>query len=100
MNGPVDKVAMTTAILGVVGVATLLIALLAQWLGERQRDWFKFTVHFFFGALVGALLGLRAWGRSSFALSTSFVPGLLIIAGGALLVGLIAGVLSNSGWDE
>jgi hypothetical protein len=66
----------------------------------HKRDWFKFWVHFFVGALLGAFLGFRAWGRSSYAFSTSMLPGAAFIGGGALVVGLIAGLLSNTGWDE
>jgi hypothetical protein len=33
-------------------------------------------------------------------MSTSWLPGIAFIGGGALLVGIIAGVMANSGWDE
>lgn len=65
-----------------------------------KRDWSKTWIHAFFGAVVGAFLGLRAWGRSSEADSTSWLPGIAYISGGALLVGIIAGLAAESGWDE
>jgi hypothetical protein len=66
----------------------------------HKPDWFKFGVHFVFGALLGSFLGCRAWGRSDYAFSTSILPGFAFIGGGALVVGLIAGFLSHTGWDE
>ena len=65
-----------------------------------KRDWFKIWVHFFFGAIFGSVLGLKAWGRSTYASSPSMWTGVAFIGGGALLVGLIAGVMAESGWDE
>ena len=65
-----------------------------------KYDWFKFWVWFFFGALFGAVLGVRAWGRSSAAMVHSMRPGLAIILVWALVLDLIAGFLSNSGCDE
>jgi len=65
-----------------------------------KYDWFKFGIHFFCGAILGAFIGLRAWGKSGYAFSSSWMPGVCFICGGALIVGLIAGVISNSGWDE
>jgi ABC-type Mn2+/Zn2+ transport system permease subunit len=65
-----------------------------------KRNWFKTCVHAFCGAVLGAFLGLRAWGRSHDALSTSWLTGVAYIGGGALLVGLIAGLAAESGWDE
>ena len=66
-----------------------------------KRNWAKTWIHVFVGAVVGALIGLRAWGRSfDAALSTSWLPGLAYIGFGALLVGMIAGLAAESGWDE
>ncbi len=65
-----------------------------------KRDWFKTWVHAFFGALLGAVLGFRAWGRSAEAFSTSWLPGVAYIGGGAVLVGVIAAAAAESGWDE
>jgi hypothetical protein len=67
---------------------------------KPRRDWFKFWTHGFFGALAGMLLGLRAWSTSDHASSTSWWPGFFYVTCGALLTGLIAGLLSDSGWDE
>jgi hypothetical protein len=67
---------------------------------KRKPDWAKVCVHFFFGALLGAFLGFRAWGRSGYARSSSMAPGVVYVLGGALIVGLIAAALSHTGWDE
>jgi hypothetical protein len=67
---------------------------------ERKRNWYKFWVHFFFGAMLGASFGLRVWSRSSYAASTSALPGVVFVGGGALLAGLVAGALADTGWDE
>jgi hypothetical protein len=70
-------------------------------MGEYPKwNWSKFWIHFFCGALLGAFGGCRAWSRSSSALSTSFTPGIMYIVGGALVLGLIAGAASYTGWDE
>ncbi len=65
-----------------------------------QRNWFKIGVHAFCGAVVGAMIGLRVWLRSHDAVSPSLWPGVIYIGGGALVVGLIAGLAAESGWDE
>jgi len=57
-------------------------------------------VHFACGAALGVFVGCRAWSRSSQAMSGSMWPGVLFMAGGAVLVGLFAGGMSNTGWDE
>ncbi|MGV3530887.1 MAG: hypothetical protein ACO1QR_00850 [Chthoniobacteraceae bacterium] len=63
----------------------------------RERDWLKFRVHFVCGAILGAFIGLKWWAHSDYASSTSWVPGVLFIGGGAILFGLIAGVASDRG---
>ena len=63
-------------------------------------DWGKFWVHFACGAVLGVFVGCRAWARSSHALSGSMWPGVLFMAGGAVLVRLLAGAMSNTGWDQ
>ena len=60
---------------------------------RRNRDWLKFWVYFFIGAFFGAFAGLRFFWP--FAASTSAIPVIAFIAGGALLGGLIAGALSD-----
>jgi hypothetical protein len=65
-----------------------------------KYDWFKFWVWFICGTLFGASLGLRTWGRSDFAMEPSMRHGSILILISALIVGLIAGFLSNSGCDE
>ena len=63
---------------------------------ERLKtDWFKFRVRFVLGACLGAIGGLGAWGRSDYAQSASFLPGLLFVSGGALLCGLLAACLAD-----
>jgi hypothetical protein len=66
--------------------------------GTRKPDWLGFAVQFAFGAVLGAVLGLRWWSKSSYALSTSPVPGVLFIGGGALIFGLIIGMLRDDFW--
>ena len=44
--------------------------------------------------------GVTKTALREFALSTSSLPGVAFIGGGALLVGLIAGFMAESGWDE
>jgi UDP-N-acetylmuramyl pentapeptide phosphotransferase/UDP-N-acetylglucosamine-1-phosphate transferase len=57
----------------------------------------KFWVHFFCGALLGALCGFFVWGRSSYSSSASLMPGSVFVGGGALLLGLTAGIESDTG---
>jgi len=64
---------------------------------EQNRDWLKFAIHLFFGALLGAFVGFVAWGKSSYHSSTSMLPGVIFIGGGALLFGVAAGVAAHSG---
>ncbi len=64
---------------------------------QRRRDWLKFWIHFFCGALLGAIAGFTAWGRSSYGESTSFLPAVVFVGGGAILVGLIAGAAADTG---
>lgn len=68
--------------------------------GQDKFDWPGFCIHFFFGALVGVVVGFRCWTRSDWALSTSATPGVLIVSGGALLVGLLAGLAKDDFWSE
>jgi hypothetical protein len=65
-----------------------------------KRDWSKIWIHVFFGALLGAFLGFRIWSHSDDALSTSWLPGIAYIGGGALFIAVIAGLAAESGWDE
>jgi hypothetical protein len=68
--------------------------------GQNNFDWPAFCIHFFFGALVGAAIGVRCWMRSDWALSPSATPGVLIVSGSALLVGLLAGLAKDAFWSE
>jgi 2-amino-4-hydroxy-6-hydroxymethyldihydropteridine diphosphokinase len=63
-------------------------------------DWFGFWVHFLFGAIVGGLLGFYIWGQTSSALSSSWIPGLLLISAGAVLGGFIAGCFQEGFWEK
>jgi uncharacterized membrane protein len=65
---------------------------------KPKRDWFKFWMYFCFGAVFGALVGLRVWFRSKYA--RDWFPGIMLILGGALVWGFIAGFFSNSRWNE
>jgi len=64
----------------------------------RKIDWLGFAVQFVFGAVLGAVLGFHWWARSSYALSTSSIPGILFIGGGAVAFGVIAGCLRDDLW--
>src|SRR5438552_1157778 len=62
---------------------------------ERPFDWFRFAVQFFFGALFGGLFGFYL---SAHADSRSTVW--LATLGGALVVGLIAGLWGDRFWES
>ena len=64
----------------------------------RKLDWLGFAVQFVFGAVLGAALGFRWWARSSYALSTSAIPSIIFIGGGALVFGVIIGCLRDDFW--
>lgn len=97
-----QTISLVCGLVGIIGVLTLLGALLYQWWINRdqERDWFKFGIHSFFGALVGALLGCRVWGSSFHAISISMPALISLVCLTALVIGLIAGALSQTGWDE
>jgi hypothetical protein len=63
----------------------------------RERDRLKFWIHFFCGAFFGALSGFFAWARSSYVSTTSLMPGVVFLGGGALFLGLVAGAASENG---
>ena len=63
-------------------------------------DCLGFWVHFAFGLIVGALIGLYVWARSDWRLSTSFLPGLCFIGGGGLIGGLLAGLGQQEFWSD
>ena len=60
---------------------------------NRPFNWTRFFVHFFFGAILGALAGLRfgVYAKTQTEL-------LLRVGGAALTVGLIAGFLGDRFW--
>lgn len=58
---------------------------------QQQRfDWGAFALQFFLGAMVGAVMGFVALGKSPFAGSTSPTPTLWFTGLGALIGGLLA----------
>jgi hypothetical protein len=67
---------------------------------NADRDWVGFWVHFVFGAILGAVIGLWVWGRPVFRLYDSSLAGFLCIGGGALLGGLLAGFGRDSFWES
>jgi hypothetical protein len=67
---------------------------------NRRFDWAGFLVHFFFGAVIGAVMGFGLWVKSSSATSPSLTPGLYYIGGAALVLGLIAGCLGDRLWHS
>lgn len=66
---------------------------------HRRRDWLKFCIHSVCGALLGAVIGFVAWGKSSYVESTSMLPGVVFVGGAALLIGLSAGAAAETGDD-
>lgn len=66
---------------------------------DGKIDWFAFWVHFFFGALLGGVVGLGVWSRPWFGLFSSGTAGLICIGGGASLGGLIAGCARDEFWE-
>lgn len=58
-----------------------------------------FGVHFFFGAILGSVLGLGFW-ASWFADEKTAAVGLTCIAGGALLCGVAAGIARDEFWNR
>jgi hypothetical protein len=67
---------------------------------DKKINWFGFCVQFFFGFIFGGILGLWFWSRSSYATSTSWIPGFLFIGGGAVLFGFIAGCARDDFWHS
>ena len=66
--------------------------------GKSKVDWFGFGIHFFFGAVFGAAIGLYLWARSDWAMSSSTTPGVLFVSGGAVLGGAFAGCRQDAFW--
>ena len=67
---------------------------------DKKVNWPAFWVQFFFGFLFGGIIGFMLWGRSQFNFSTSWIPGVVFIGGGALLFGLIAGCARDDFWES
>ena len=69
----------------------------------RKRSWRDrlkdFGVHFFFGAILGSALGLGVW-TFRFCQSDSPQGGLLCIAYGAIIAGLVAGIVRDEFWTR
>ena len=59
-----------------------------------------FLIQFFFGFLFGGVIGFVLWGRSDYALSTSWMPGIVFIGGGALIMGIISGCAGDNFWKS
>ncbi|MGH7991194.1 MAG: hypothetical protein ACREDS_13515 [Limisphaerales bacterium] len=67
-------------------------------MNEKPRfDWFGFWVHFSCGAILGALLGISMW--VNFADNSSWRVGIIMIFGGAILIGIIAGSFQEGFWE-
>lgn len=58
-----------------------------------------FGIHYFFGAILGSVLGLGLW-AFRFCQSDSPQGGLLCIVYGALLAGLAAGIARDEFWTR
>ncbi|MCD4825001.1 MAG: hypothetical protein K8S55_10350 [Phycisphaerae bacterium] len=60
-------------------------------------DWFKVIIHFVCGAVVGALAGVLLW---LYLLDgESMQIGLMLIGGGAVVFGLLAGIFLERFWE-
>jgi H+/Cl- antiporter ClcA len=70
-------------------------------MGTRHFDWWGFFVRGFIGGILGMLLGWRAWIAWSRNKTLDDAWGGLVIwmAGGFLLVGIVAGLAKPSGND-
>jgi hypothetical protein len=66
----------------------------------NKIDWFAFGLHFFCGAVLGILAGLFAWGKSDHAVSDFWSAGVYYAVGGALALGLLAGLGGQSFWEN
>ena len=64
-----------------------------------KRNWFGFWVHFLFGAVFGAVMGLWVWGRAE-GTNESMLVGILYIGGGALFFGFVAGWFKDKFWED
>ena len=67
-------------------------------LDKPKADWLGFAIHFFFGSLLGAAIGLYIWARSDWVLSASSTPGVLFVSAGAVIGGLLAGCRQDAFW--
>ena len=65
---------------------------------NRSDRVFAFAVHFFFGAILGAVFGLGYW--AYYADTDSAKAGIICIVGGALLAGIIAGIAKDDFWTD
>ncbi|MBX3732304.1 MAG: hypothetical protein KF791_06880 [Verrucomicrobiae bacterium] len=63
-------------------------------------DWVAFAVHFLFGAILGAGIGMTVWGRPALGMYESRRAGAVCIALGALSGGLLAGFGRDSFWSS
>jgi ABC-type uncharacterized transport system permease subunit len=63
-------------------------------------DWFAFWVQFSFGAILGAIVGVRFFARSEYATSSSWLPMILFLGCGGVAGGLIAGILRDDFWQS
>ena len=69
-------------------------------MSEKPKvDWFAFWVHFVFGALLGAFVGLYCFIHSSYKDSIAWTPMLIFIGSGALSGGVIAGCRREDFWE-
>jgi len=64
---------------------------------DPKFDGSELGAHFVVGAILGAILGCASW--AVFADGNSWFVGLLLIGGGAISVGLIAGAFTERFWE-
>ncbi len=64
--------------------------------GQEKRDWFKTCVHFAFGAILGAVLGIGSllWLTEA----DSALLFVLVLFGSSVSVGLLAGAFTDRFW--
>lgn len=67
---------------------------------NKKIDWAGLWLHALFGAVVGAVMGLWVWLRPRWGLYDSSFAGMVCVGGGALVVGIIAGLVRERFWDD
>ena len=67
---------------------------------KRSFDWFEFGVRFFFGAIFGVIVGAVVLTESPHVGASSWEPAAAYCSIGALICGVLAGVLGDEFWTN